>query len=231
MRAKGLAFEEVYDVRGLRVIVDEVAQCYQVLSMVHSAWTPVEREFDDYIARPKPNGYQSLHTVVRDDAGRTLEVQIRTRRMHEHAELGVAAHWRYKEGGRGREDDEQRVAWLRQLLAWRAEVDAPPASGPGRDERIYVLTPQARVIELPAGGTPIDFAYHIHSELGHRCRGARVNGAIVPLNTPLASGQTVEIVAAKSGGPSRDWLNPELGYLHTARQVRQWFNASSSSSR
>jgi GTP pyrophosphokinase len=228
MRAKGLAFEEVYDVRGLRVIVDEVAQCYQVLSMVHSAWTPVEREFDDYIARPKPNGYQSLHTVVRDDAGRTLEVQIRTRRMHEHAELGVAAHWRYKEGGRGREDDEQRVAWLRQLLAWRAEVDAPPASGPARDERIYVLTPQARVIELPAGGTPIDFAYHIHSELGHRCRGARVNGAIVPLNTPLASGQTVEIVAAKTGGPSRDWLNPELGYLHSARsraKVRQWFNA------
>ena len=228
MHAKGLAFEEVYDVRGLRVIVDEVAQCYQVLSMVHSAWTPVEREFDDYIARPKPNGYQSLHTVVRDDAGRTLEVQIRTRRMHEHAELGVAAHWRYKEGGRGREDDEQRVAWLRQLLAWRAEVDAPPVSGPARDERIYVLTPQARVVELPAGGTPIDFAYHIHSELGHRCRGARVNGAIVPLNTPLASGQTVEIVAAKTGGPSRDWLNPELGYLHSARsraKVRQWFNA------
>jgi GTP pyrophosphokinase len=140
----------------------------------------------------------------------------------------VAAHWRYKEGGKGRDDDELRVAWLRQLLAWRAEVDAPLASGPAREERIYVLTPQARVIELPAGGTPIDFAYHIHSELGHRCRGARVNGVMVPLSTPLATGQTVEIVSAKTGGPSRDWLNPELGFLHSARsraKVRQWFNA------
>ncbi len=228
MRSKGLAFEQVYDVRGLRVIVDEVAQCYQVLALVHSEWNPVESEYDDYIARPKPNGYQSLHTVVGDDAGRTLEVQIRTRRMHEHAELGVAAHWRYKEGGKGRDDDELRVAWLRQLLAWRAEVDAPLESGPAREERIYVLTPQARVVELPAGGTPIDFAYHIHSELGHRCRGARVNGVMVPLSTPLATGQTVEIVSAKTGGPSRDWLNPELGYLHSARsraKVRQWFNA------
>jgi GTP pyrophosphokinase len=228
MRSKGLAFEQVYDVRGMRVIVDEVPQCYQVLALVHSAWMPVGSEYDDYIARPKSNGYQSLHTVVGDDAGRTLEVQIRTRRMHEHAELGVAAHWRYKEGGKGRDDDEGRVAWLRQLLAWRAEVDAPPAGVPVPEERIYVLTPQARVVELPSGGTPLDFAYHIHSELGHRCRGARVNGAMVPLNTPLATGQTVEIVSAKSGGPSRDWLNPELGYLRSARsraKVRQWFNA------
>ncbi len=228
MQAKGLAFEQVYDVRGLRVIVDEIPQCYQVLSLVHSAWTPVESEFDDYIARPKPNGYQSLHTVVGDEAGRTLEIQIRTRRMHDQAELGLAAHWRYKEGGKGRGDDDERVAWLRQLLAWRAEVDAPLPGGPLGEERIYVLTPQARVVELPAGGTPIDFAYHIHSELGHRCRGARVNGAMVPLNTPLATGQTVEIVSAKTGGPSRDWLNPELGYLHSARsraKVRQWFNA------
>ena len=228
MRSKGLAFEQVYDVRGMRVIVDEIAQCYQVLALVHSAWTPVEREYDDYIARPKSNGYQSLHTVVGDDAGRTLEVQIRTRHMHEHAELGVAAHWRYKEGGKGRDDDEGRVAWLRQLLAWRAEVDAPPAGAPVPEERIYVLTPQARVVELPAGGTPLDFAYHIHSELGHRCRGARVNGAMVQLNTPLTTGQTVEIVSAKTGGPSRDWLNPELGYLRSARsraKVRQWFNA------
>ncbi|HQR77709.1 MAG TPA: bifunctional (p)ppGpp synthetase/guanosine-3',5'-bis(diphosphate) 3'-pyrophosphohydrolase [Burkholderiaceae bacterium] len=228
MRSKGLAFEQVYDVRGMRVIVDEIAQCYQVLALVHSAWTPVESEYDDYIARPKSNGYQSLHTVVGDDAGRTLEIQIRTRRMHEHAELGVAAHWRYKEGGKGRDDDEGRVAWLRQLLAWRAEVDAPPAGAPVPEERIYVLTPQARVVELPSGGTPLDFAYHIHSELGHRCRGARVNGAMVPLNTPLVTGQTVEIVSAKSGGPSRDWLNPELGYLRSARsraKVRQWFNA------
>jgi GTP pyrophosphokinase len=228
MRAKGYAFEQVYDVRGLRVIVEELPQCYQVLALVHSAWTPVESEYDDYIARPKPNGYQSLHTVVGDDAGRTLEVQIRTRRMHEHAELGVAAHWKYKEGGKGREDDEQRVAWLRQLLAWRAEVDAPPGSGRVQEERIYVLTPQARVVELPARSTPIDFAYHIHSELGHRCRGARVDGAMVPLNTPLATGQTVEVISAKTGGPSRDWLNPELGFVQSARskaKVRQWFNA------
>jgi len=228
MRAKDLAFEQVYDVRGLRVIVDEIPQCYQVLGMVHHAWRPVEGEYDDYIVRPKPNGYQSLHTVVTDDAGRTLEVQIRTRRMHEHAELGVAAHWRYKEGGKGRDDDQQRVTWLRQLLAWREEVDALPAGASLREERIYVLTPQARVVELPAGGTPIDFAFHIHSELGFRCRGARVDGVMVPLNTALATGRTVEIVSAKTGGPSRDWLNPELGYLASARsraKVRQWFNA------
>ncbi|HET9024775.1 MAG TPA: bifunctional (p)ppGpp synthetase/guanosine-3',5'-bis(diphosphate) 3'-pyrophosphohydrolase [Burkholderiaceae bacterium] len=229
MRTKGLVFEQLYDVRGLRVIVDEVAQCYQVLSLVHDAWNPIATEYDDYIARPKPNGYQSLHTVVADAHGRTLEIQIRTRAMHEFAELGVAAHWRYKEGGKARATDEQRVAWLRQLLAWRDEIEAPPqAAGAQRDERIYVLTPQARVVELPAGGTPIDFAYHIHSELGHRCRGAKVNGAMVPLNTPLANGQTVEIISAKTGGPSRDWLNADLGFLKSARsraKVRQWFNA------
>jgi GTP pyrophosphokinase len=228
MRTKGLAFEQLYDVRGLRVIVDEVSQCYQVLSLVHQAWNPIATEYDDYIARPKPNGYQSLHTVVADADGRTLEVQIRTRAMHEFAELGVAAHWRYKEGGKAHATDEQRVAWLRQLLAWRDEVEAPPqAAGAQRDERIYVLTPQARVVELPAGGTPIDFAYHIHSELGHRCRGAKVNGAMVPLNTPLANGQTVEIISTKTGGPSRDWLNADLGFLKSARsraKVRQWFN-------
>ncbi|MGZ8982279.1 MAG: RelA/SpoT family protein, partial [Burkholderiaceae bacterium] len=185
MRMKNLAFEQLYDVRGLRVIVDEVAECYQVLSLVHQAWSSIASEYDDYIARPKPNGYQSLHTVVADDAGRSLEIQIRTRAMHEFAELGIAAHWRYKEGGKAHATDEQRVAWLRQLLAWRDEVEPPPqATGGQRDDRIYVLTPQARVVELPAGGTPIDFAYHIHSELGHRCRGAKVNGAMVPLNTP-----------------------------------------------
>jgi GTP pyrophosphokinase len=229
MRTKRVDFDQVYDVRGVRVIVDEVAQCYQMLSIVHATWTSVASAYDDYIARPKPNGYQSLHTVVADERGRTLEIQIRTRHMHEFAELGVAAHWRYKEGAKGRTTDEQRIAWLRQLLAWRDEVEPPPLAGAAaRDERIYVLTPQARVVELPAGGTPIDFAYHIHSELGHRCRGARVDGAMVPLNTPLANGQTVEIIAAKTGGPSRDWLNQELGYLKSARsrsKVRQWFNA------
>jgi len=227
MQSKQLAFEQVYDVRALRVIVAEVAQCYQVLSLVHESWSPVEGEYDDYIARPKANGYRSLHTIVRDAAGRALEIQIRTRQMHEQAELGVAAHWQYKEGGRkGAGADQQRVAWLRQLLAWRAEVDKPlPAAKV--EERIYVLTPAGRVVELPAGATPIDFAYHVHTELGHRCRGARVDGAMVPLNRPLASGQTVEVVAAKSGGPSRDWLNSELGYLASPRsrqKVRQWFN-------
>jgi GTP pyrophosphokinase len=227
MRAKRLAFEEIYDVRALRVIVAEVAHCYQVLSVVHETWSPVEGEYDDYIARPKANGYQSLHTVVRDAAGRTVEIQIRTRAMHEFAELGVAAHWQYKEGGRrAAGGDQQRVAWLRQLLAWRAEVDRPLPSARA-EERIYVLTPQGRVVELPAGATPIDFAYHVHTELGHRCRGARVDGALVPLNRALANGQTVEIIAAKSGGPSRDWLNAELGYIASARsrqKVRHWFN-------
>jgi GTP pyrophosphokinase len=226
MRAKQVPFEEIYDVRALRVIVDEVAQCYEVLSLVHEMWSPVEGEYDDYIARPKPNGYQSLHTVVRDASGRALEIQIRTRAMHAFAELGVAAHWRYKEGRGKGSIDEERVAWLRQLLAWRAEVDRPlPAAK--AEERIYVLTPQGRVVELPAAATPIDFAYHVHTELGHRCRGARVDGALVPLNRPLATGQTVEIISAKTGGPSRDWLNAELGYVASARsrqKVRHWFN-------
>jgi len=233
MRAKSLAFEQLYDVRGLRVIVADVAQCYQALSLVHEHWTLIGSEYDDYIARPKPNGYQSLHTVVRDAEGQTLEIQIRTRRMHESAELGVAAHWRYKEAGgaRGRSArvEEERVAWLRQLLAWRADVGDPLRSGTAQqDERIYVLTPQANVVELPYGATPIDFAYHVHTELGHRCRGARVDGAMVPLTTRLATGQTVEIVAAKTGGPSRDWLNADLGFLASARsrtKARQWFNA------
>jgi GTP pyrophosphokinase len=231
MQAKQLAFDELYDVRALRVIVETVPQCYQALALIHERWQPLAGEYDDYIARPKPNGYQSLHTVVTDGSGRPLEVQIRTRQMHEFAELGVAAHWRYKEGSRGSPKgaraEEERIAWLRQLLAWKQEVGAPdPAAA--RDERIYVLTPQGRVVELAAGSTPVDFAYHLHTELGHRCRGARINGAIVPLSTALVTGQTVEVIAAKTGGPSRDWLNAELGYLasHRARaKVRQWFNA------
>ena len=181
MRTKRLAFDQVRDVRGLRVIVEDVAQCYQMLSAIHQEWTAADSDFDDYIARPKANGYQSLHTVVTDAQGHTLEVQIRTRRMHESAELGLAAHWRYKEsgkpdGGKGSAidgGDAQRIAWLRQLLAWRDEVKpaAPPAATltvtSAADERIYVLTPQARVVELPAGGTPVDFAFHIHSEVGY----------------------------------------------------------------
>ena len=243
MRTKRLTFDQLRDVRGLRVIVTSMPECYQALSSIHQEWTAVAGDYDDYIARPKPNGYQSLHTVVTDEHGRALEIQIRTRQMHDSAELGLAAHWRYKEGGKpvdakqrgqGQEDgDAQRIAWLRQLLAWRDEVEPAPAAGSTgdgapRDERMYVLTPQARVIELPAGGTPIDFAFHIHSEVGYRCRGARVDGAIVPLNTALKNGQTVEIISAKTGGPSRDWLNPDLGFLRSARsraKVRQWFNA------
>ena len=192
MQAKQLAFEQLHDVRALRVIVDTEQECYQALSQVQSRWQTVTREYDDYIAKPKPNGYQSLHTVVLDDGGKPLEIQIRTRRMHESAELGLAAHWRYKEGSHGAREqsrDAERVAWLRQLLAWREDVDRPadPQAAPA-DDRIYVLTPQGKVVELPAGSTPIDFAYHVHTELGHRCRGAKVNGAMVPLNTRLANG-------------------------------------------
>jgi GTP pyrophosphokinase len=242
MRGKGLDFAHVFDVRALRVIVSDVPDCYAALARVHERYRPVAGEFDDYIARPKPNGYQSLHTVVLDDDGRTVEVQIRTQAMHEHAEHGVAAHWAYKEAGaRGYagvsasgEFEEQiaqaRKAVLRQLLAWErdfAEHDGAPQSA-AFDDRIYVFTPQAAVIELPAHATPVDFAYALHTDLGHRCRGARVDGAMVPLHTRLRSGQTVEVVAAKEGGPSLDWLNPELGYLASSRakaKVRAWFNA------
>ncbi len=295
MRVKQLDLDEIQDLRGLRVIVDDVRACYAALAVVHELWTPQSDDFDDYIARPKPNGYQSLHTVVLADDGRPLEVQIRTHDMHRFAEYGVASHWRYKErstglaGQRGDAAQEQRVAWMRQLLAWQREIgaqlggaaqpaavvidasagaaeagdgdlagavapkrarptdgaaDAAAARGASpatlsagtvpsaaTDTHIYVLTPQARVIELPVGSTAVDFAYHVHTDLGHRCRGARVDGQMVPLNTALATGQTVEIVVAKSGsgseGPSRDWLNPQLGYVRSNRaraKVRQWFH-------
>jgi GTP pyrophosphokinase len=225
MRAKQLDFSEVYDVRALRVIVPEVKDCYTALGVVHNLWQPIPKEFDDYISRPKGNLYQSLHTAVLGPGGKTLEVQIRTEEMHRQAEYGVAAHWQYKEKAKASKQFEQKIAWLRQLLAWRDEV---PIKRPQLDDVIYVLTPQGKVIDLPAGATPIDFAYALHSDLGHRCRGARVDGHIVTLDTPLASGQRVEIVAAKSGGPSRDWLNPERGFVRSARarhKIRQWFNA------
>ncbi len=275
MRNKEVGFDDLYDVRALRVIVRDVKDCYTALGVVHNLWQPIPKEFDDYISRPKGNNYQSLHTAVIGPQELALEVQIRTPEMHQHAELGVAAHWRYKEAGvkhasqsvkaGGGFDD--KVALLRQLLAWRDEVDRAPAqaedvlpagskqqaagaptaraaaapaprdqppdwrAATGRarlDDTIYVITPQGRVVDLPQGATPIDFAYSLHSDLGHRCRGARVDGALVPLNTPLVTGQRVEIVSAKTGGPSRDWLNSQLGYLitHRARaKVRQWFNA------
>ena len=225
MRTKGLDFSELYDVRALRVIVPEVKDCYAALGVVHNLWQPIPKEFDDYISRPKGNLYQSLHTAVVGPAGRTLEVQIRTEEMHRQAEYGVAAHWQYKEKAKASKQFEQKVAWLRELLAWRDEV---PIKRPKLEEVIYVLTPQGKVIDLPAGATPIDFAYALHTDLGHRCRGARVDGQMVTLERALASGQRVEIVAAKSGGPSRDWLNPERGFVKSPRarqKIRQWFNA------
>ncbi|MDO8889115.1 MAG: bifunctional (p)ppGpp synthetase/guanosine-3',5'-bis(diphosphate) 3'-pyrophosphohydrolase [Hydrogenophaga sp.] len=233
MRGKSLDFDQVFDIRALRVIVPQVDDCYAVLAHVHAQFAPVTDEFDDYIAKPKPNGYQSLHTVVRDDQGRAFEIQIRTQAMHDHAEHGVAAHWAYKEAGAkgyagvsASSDYDAKIAVLRQLLAWERDLSG---SAQGLfDDRIYVLTPDAAIVELPQGATAVDFAYTVHTSLGHRCRGARVDGAMVTLNTPLQNGQTVEITAAKEGGPSRDWLNGELGYLvsHRAKsKVRAWFNA------
>ena len=240
MRGKSLPFEQVFDIRALRIIVPNVPDCYAALSWVHSQFSPMTTEFDDYIAKPKGNGYQSLHTVVRDGAGQPIEVQIRTLEMHQHSEHGVAAHWVYKEAGSkgyaGVSADgayEAKIAVLRQLLAWERDLSGH-ASAPSLqqdvalDDRIYVLTPEAAIVELPQGATAVDFAYSVHTNVGHRCRGARVDGVMVPLYTPLKNGQTVEVTTVKEGGPSRDWLNPELGYLvsHRGRaKVRAWFNA------
>jgi GTP pyrophosphokinase len=230
MRGKNVAFENLYDIRAVRVIVRNVRECYTVLGVVHDLWTPIEGEFDDYIANPKTNRYQSLHTAVLGPEGKTLEVQIRTEEMHQHSEHGVAAHWRYKEGRRADKAFDAKIAWLRQVLAWKSEV--LDAEVPGKAKRglfedtIYVLTPQGRVVDLPAGSTPIDFAYHVHTDLGHRCRGAKVDGQMVPLDYKLANAQRVEIMAAKQGGPSRDWLAKDQGYLASPRamaKVRAWF--------
>ncbi len=235
MRGKSLDFGQVFDIRALRVVVPSVKDCYAALSWVHQQFRPIEAEFDDYIARPKPNGYQSLHTVVRDEAGKPIEIQIRTQAMHDHAEHGVAAHWAYKEAGTkgyagvtASGEYDAKIAVLRQLLAWERDLVGSASHSGLFEDRIYVLTPGAAVVELPQGATPVDFAYAVHTSLGHRCRGARVDGAMVPLNTPLQNGQTVEITTVKEGRPSRDWLNAELGYLtsHRARaKVRAWFNA------
>ena len=237
MRGKSLGFDQVFDIRALRVIAADVNGCYAALSFVHSRFTPIEGEFDDYIAKPKSNGYQSLHTVVRDAAGRAVEIQIRTQAMHQHAEIGVAAHWAYKEAGTkgyagvsASSEYDSKIAVLRQLLAWERDLsgNASPEKPGLFEDRIYVLTPDAAIVELPQGATAIDFAYSVHTNVGHRCRGARIDGAMVPLSTPLANGQTVEVITVKEGGPSRDWLNPELGFLtsHRARsKVRAWFNA------
>ncbi|MBK6293824.1 MAG: bifunctional (p)ppGpp synthetase/guanosine-3',5'-bis(diphosphate) 3'-pyrophosphohydrolase [Rhodoferax sp.] len=234
MRGKSLGFDQVYDIRALRIVVATVPECYAALSWVHSQFSPITDEFDDYIARPKPNGYQSLHTIVRDTLGRPIEIQVRTQAMHDHAEHGVAAHWAYKEAGAkgyagvsASSDYDAKIAVLRQLLAWERDLSSEQGQGVFED-RIYVLTPDAAIVELPQGATAVDFAYSVHTNLGHRCRGARVDGHLVPLNTPLRNGQTVEVTVVKEGGPSRDWLNPELGFLvsHRARaKVRAWFNA------
>ncbi len=241
MHTKGLDFDELYDVRGLRVLVDTQRDCYTVLGLVHNLWQPIPGEFDDYISRPKGNNYRSLHTAVFGADGRALEVQIRTHEMHKHAELGVAAHWRYKERGTpgagkeasGRDSFDDRIAWLRQMLAWRDEiVDSADwveqTKRAALSDTIYVFTPQGRVVDLPQGATPVDFAYSLHTDVGHRCRGAKVDGVMVPLDYKLQNGQRVEVVTAKTGGPSRDWLNPQLNYLQSNRarnKVRQWFNA------
>ncbi|GHT90136.1 GTP pyrophosphokinase [Betaproteobacteria bacterium] len=232
MRKKNLEFTDVYDIRALRVIVESVKDCYTALGIVHNIWSPISKEFDDYISNPKSNGYRSLHTAVRCPDARSLEVQIRTREMHQHAELGVAAHWRYKEGSKSAGDNyDAKIAWLRQLLTWKDEVTDSSDwvrhyKEAALGETIYVLTPQGRVVDLPRGATPLDFAYRVHTDLGHRCRGAKIDGQLATLNTALKTGQRIEIVTAKQGGPSRDWLNATQGYLHTksARvKVRQWF--------
>jgi GTP pyrophosphokinase len=235
MRKKDVEFSEVYDVRALRVIVDEVKDCYTALGIVHNMWSPISKEFDDYISNPKGNNYRSLHTAVRCPDGRSLEVQIRTWDMHQHSELGVAAHWRYKEGNKAASEDnyDEKIAWLRQLLTWKDEVAdssdwVKHYKEAALDETIYIMTPAGRVVDLPRGATPVDFAYRVHTDLGHRCRGAKVDGALVPLNTQLETGQRVEIVVAKHGGPSRDWLNNSLGYLFTHRaraKARHWFSS------
>jgi len=231
MREKGLAFDSIRDVRAVRILVSNIPTCYSVLGLIHTKWRPIPGEFDDYIAAPKDNFYQSLHTAVLFDDGKTLEVQIRTYEMHESAEYGIAAHWRYKEGGPRDEHYEKRIIWLRQLMEWMQEVDdagefVDSMKTDVFSDRVYVFTPNGDIIDLPAGSTSIDFAYHVHTEVGHRCRGAKINGKLVSLDYVLKTGDQVEILTAKRGGPSRDWLNPNLKLVNTNRarsKVRHWF--------
>ncbi|MDC8804330.1 GTP diphosphokinase [Halomonas pacifica] len=233
MKRKRIDFSQVYDVRAVRILVPEVADCYTALGLVHSRWHHVPHEFDDYIANPKKNGYQSLHTAVLGPENKVLEIQIRTFAMHEEAELGVCAHWRYKGHDTKAKSSsyEEKIAWLRQVLEWQEEVGefGDLREGLNSDvapDRIYVFTPDGHVIDLPRIATPIDFAYRVHTEVGHRCRGAKVNGRIVPLTYKLKTGQQVEILTASKGGPSRDWLNPSLGYVRTSRaraKIQAWF--------
>ncbi|MGO4002458.1 MULTISPECIES: GTP diphosphokinase [Pseudomonas] len=233
MQRKGLAFSQIYDVRAVRVLVPEMRDCYTALGIVHTLWRHIPKEFDDYIANPKENGYRSLHTAVIGPEGKVLEVQIRTHAMHEEAELGVCAHWRYKgtDVKSGSNHYEEKISWLRQVLEWHEElgdigglaeqlrVDIEP-------DRVYIFTPDGHAIDLPKGATPLDFAYRVHTEIGHNCRGAKINGRIVPLNYSLQTGEQVEIITSKHGTPSRDWLNPNLGYITTSRaraKIVHWF--------
>lgn len=235
MRRKNIDFYHVYDIRAIRILVPDVASCYTVLGLVHALWKHIPKEFDDYIATPKENGYRSLHTAVIASKGRILEVQIRTHQMHEEAELGVCAHWRYKESPHSKVERsyEEKISWLRQVLEWNEELGekhvddlTEQLQSDSSDDRIYVFTPEGHVLDLSAGATPVDFAYHVHTEVGHRCRGAKVNGRIVPLTYTLETGQQVEILTGKEAVPSRDWLNANAGYLHTSRaraKVQHWF--------
>ncbi|MCR4299785.1 MAG: RelA/SpoT family protein, partial [Gallionella sp.] len=231
MKRKQVEFGELYDVRAVRILAGDIQGCYAALSVVHELWPPIAGEFDDYIANPKGNGYRSLHTAVTGPRQLALEVQIRTNDMHHDSELGVAAHWRYKENKKSDAGFDDKLSWLRQILAWKAEL-----AGSGNlqeqfknellQDRVYVFTPQGKVMDLPRGATPVDFAYTLHTGLGHRTRGAKVDGNIVPLKYQLQNGQRVEILTAKLGAPSRDWLSPQLGYLKSARaraKVRHWF--------
>lgn len=231
MYRKGVPFDMVFDVRGVRILVPNIQSCYSALGVIHTHWRPIPNEFDDYIAAPKDNFYQSLHTAVVFDDGKTLEVQIRTPEMDQSAEYGIAAHWRYKEGFSRDEEYERRILWLRSLMEWRQDVEDAREFVEGLksdvfEDRVYVFTPRGDIIDLPAGSTPIDFAYHVHTDVGHRCRGAKVNGKLVSLDYTLKTGEKVEILPAKRGGPSLDWLNPNLGLVKTQRarsKIRRWF--------
>lgn len=231
MQRKKLHFDELFDLNAVRILVTDIEDCYKALSIVHASWQPIAKEFDDYIATPKRNGYRSIHTAVIGPQEKKVEVQIRTFSMHQESEHGVAAHWRYKEGGQQKAGYEAKITWLRQVLAWQKELvksgaSIDPQHTTFMDDRVYVFTPAGEIVEMPQGSTPLDFAYHIHSEVGHRCRGAKVNGTIVPLTYMLNTGEQVEILTTREANPSRDWLNPHLGYLKTARakaKVHHWF--------
>lgn len=235
MQKKSLAFDELFDVRAVRIIAERLQDCYAALGVVHTKYKHLPSEFDDYVANPKPNGYQSIHTVVLGPEGKTIEIQIRTKQMHEESELGVAAHWKYKEGGSGRSGYDEKITWLRKLLDWQEEMsDSGEMLDELRsqvfDDRVYAFTPRGDVVDLPMGATPLDFAYHIHSEVGHRCIGAKVAGRIVPFTHKLAMGDQVEIITAKEPNPSRDWLNPSLGFVTSGRaraKINAWFRKQS----